>query len=96
MWMIEVSFCSEKSAASYCIDNNLIFLTLIFWILSLQIELQIQPYTKIHASYDILCYFTHQGAALYALKKIEVTLACRNFKHLLFRYMIYNEAANTS
>ena len=35
MWMIEVSFCSEKSAASYCIDNNLIFLTLIFWILSL-------------------------------------------------------------
>ena len=33
------------------------------------------------------CYFTHQGAALYALKKIEVTLAC---------HMIYNEAANTS
>ena len=50
-----------------------------------------------HASYDILCYFTHQGAALYALKKIvKVTLACRNVKHLLFRYMIYNEAANTS
>ena len=33
---------------------------------------------------------------MYVLKNIEVILACRNVKHLLFKYMIYNEAANTS
>ena len=74
MWMNEVSFCSEKSAASYSIDNNLIFLTIIFWILSLVI-IVFSPF-----------YFSFTGRTWrYSKKYLMLQLKLRFLPYLFFK-----------